>query len=96
MGVSELLGVDASLAELVRLGGATGVGAYALLWLIRRGDRLQRDNIDELKRQRDEWRKRAESAEEDLVAMRDEMARTRSDYQRQLRDCRDRDEGSGR
>jgi len=89
VGLSELLGIDATLADLFRVGGATGVGIYALLWLIRRGDRLQRDNIEELKRQRDEWRERAEKVEQELVDLRDDLAKVR----RSLHDTEKRRQG---
>ena len=73
----ELLGLDAGFHDLIRVGGAGAAGIYAILWLVKRGDRLQRDNIDELKTQRDEWRGRAESAEQELLRMREEIARER-------------------
>lgn len=41
--------------------------AWTLMWLLRRGDALQRENIDELRRQRDHYRKRAEAAEAELA-----------------------------
>ena len=74
----ELLGVDTPmLTDLLRVGGAAGASIYAILWLVKRGDRLQRDNIDELKKQRDEWRERAEKAEQELINLRDDLARER-------------------
>ena len=54
------------LTWLARFGGGAGVAVWALLWLLRRGDRLQRENIDELRRQRDHYRRRAEQAEAEL------------------------------
>lgn len=55
------------LMALARLGGGGAVFAWTLLWLLRRGDALQRENIDELRRQRDHYRKRAEVAEAELT-----------------------------
>ena len=54
------------LTWLARFGGGAGVAVWALLWLLKRGDRLQRENIDELRRQRDHYRRRAEQAEAEI------------------------------
>ncbi|MFA9432900.1 MULTISPECIES: hypothetical protein [unclassified Egicoccus] len=54
------------LATVGRLAGGGGLFVWTLLWLLRRGDALQRENIDELRRQRDHYRKRAEAAEAEL------------------------------
>lgn len=65
--VHELLAITPDdLAVLARFGGGAGVAVWALLWLLKRGDRLQQENIDELRRQRDHYRHRAEQAEAEL------------------------------
>ena len=63
-------------ADLLNIGrtlGPPGLGLYAFMWLLRRGDRrdvaaaaLQTENIEELRKQRDYYRHRAESSEAEL------------------------------
>lgn len=59
------------LIDLARAGGGIAVFGWLVLMLLRRGDSLQRENIDELRRQRDDWRRRAEHAEAALNARTD-------------------------
>lgn len=61
------------LFQIGRTLGPPGLGLYAFLWLLRRGDKrdvaavaLQHENIDELRRQRDYYRHRAEASEVEL------------------------------
>jgi hypothetical protein len=48
------------MATIARLGGGAGLIAVTLMWLLRRGDALQQENIAELRRQRDDYRTRYE------------------------------------
>ena len=63
----------ANLLQVGRALGIPGLGLYAFFWLLRRGDRrdlaavaLQQENIEELRRQRDYYRKRADDAQAEL------------------------------
>jgi predicted nuclease with TOPRIM domain len=69
------------LSVLLRAGGLVGVFAYTLMWLLRRGDQVQRENMDELRRQRDHYRKRAEQAETEHLQLIDELEKLRSEQQ---------------
>lgn len=65
-------GIDFTQVETVlRVAGGGGLFVWALLWLLRRGDALQRENIYELRRQRDDWRRRAEKAEHEIARHRE-------------------------
>jgi len=65
-------GIDlGQLDAVLRVGGGGALFVWALLWLLRRGDALQRENIDELRTQRDDWRRRAEAAEAQLARYRE-------------------------
>lgn len=68
---------DLELSQL--LSGAAGATAfiYAFLVLIRRGDSQQRENIAELKEQRDDWKTRAEGCEDELSRFRTEQRQIR-------------------
>lgn len=62
-----LEGVDLPLLyDLGRVGGGLAIFGWLVLKLLHRGDVLQRENIEELRRQRDDWRRRAERAEAEL------------------------------
>lgn len=51
------------LQEIARVGGSGALLFWVFMWLLRRSDRLQRENIGDLRDQRDYWRERAERAE---------------------------------
>jgi hypothetical protein len=53
-------------AQALPLFGGAGMAIYAFLFLFRRGDSQQRENIKELKEQRDHWKTRAEECETEL------------------------------
>lgn len=67
-----------NFVELFRVGGAGAIIAYMVMWLLRRGDNLQKDNIADLRKQRDEWRERAERAESAERELQREVARLRA------------------
>lgn len=67
-----------NFVELFRVGGAGAIIAYMVMWLLRRGDTLQKDNIADLRKQRDEWRERAERAESAERELQREIARLRA------------------
>lgn len=56
--ITDLIGIGRAL-------GVVGTFAYVLMWLLRRGDGLQRENIKQLIRQRDHYRDRYEQSESD-------------------------------
>lgn len=75
--VDDLIPIN-TLSELFRIGGAGAVIVYMVMWLLKRGDSLQRDNILDLRKQRDEWRERAERAESSERELHREIARLRA------------------
>jgi hypothetical protein len=66
--VDELSGA----AQALPLFTGAGMAVYAFLFLFRRGDSQQRENIKELKEQRDHWKSRADTAEAQRDAERSE------------------------
>jgi hypothetical protein len=54
-------------AQALPLFTGAGMAIYAFLFLFRRGDSQQRENIRELKEQRDHWKGRAEECETELA-----------------------------
>jgi uncharacterized protein YlxW (UPF0749 family) len=72
---------EVELSQL--LSGAAGATAfvYAFLFLLRRGDSQQRDNISELRKQRDEQTARADRLAAELAKVDAELDRFRSEQQ---------------
>ena len=61
-------------AELLVPGSAIGAAVWLFYRLFLRSDRRERDAFLAIKEQRDEWRLRAENAEESLVECHQELA----------------------
>lgn len=64
---------DLLLRDLAAAGGGLALAVWVFLWLLRRGDRLQRENIDDLRQQRDYWRDRAERADRRVHALEERL-----------------------
>lgn len=71
-----------TLTNVSRIGGGAAVFLWTFMWLLRRGDSLQRENIEELRDQRDDYRERYEESENTARRLRAERDALKHELER--------------